>query len=226
MDKIIRKAGKRKVLIYTQDDCTGYPVVYLHASAEAVEGVASLLSDIKVILAAVDDVDWECDLSPWPATRAFRGGTDFMGGADAYLAELTEQIVPAVEGTIGFTPCCRGIAGYSMAGLFAVYALYRTDIFSRAASVSGSLWYDGFLDFMNENRPVRLPETVYFSLGDREEVTKNRRLATVQNCTAAAEKRMRDLGVKAVFEINEGNHFADVSERIAKGLRWILNRKI
>lgn len=222
MEERILKAGGRRVAIYSHSDCSGCPVVYIHASVQIVKDVADRMGDLNVIFAVIDDVDWEHDLSPWPAPKAFRGGTDFSGGGDEYLSELADRIVPAAEEAMGFSPSCRILAGYSMAGLFAVYALYRTAIFDRVVSVSGSLWYDGFLDFMNKNRPVRLPERVYFSLGDREEMTKNRRLAAVGDCTAKAEERMRDLGVKTVFEMNEGNHFADPGERVAKGLSWIL----
>ena len=38
-----------------------------------------------------------------------------------------------------------GIAGYSLAGLFALYALYKTDAFTRVASMSGSLWFPGIM---------------------------------------------------------------------------------
>lgn len=38
-----------------------------------------------------------------------------------------------------------GIAGYSLAGLFALYALYKTDVFTRVASMSGSLWFPGIM---------------------------------------------------------------------------------
>ena len=169
----------------------------------------------------MDGVDWNDDLSPWPAPKAFRDGNDFAGGADAYLKELTEKIVPAVEAKLGFTPHSRAIAGYSLAGLFALYALYRTDIFSRAASMSGSLWYDGFLDFMEQSSPMRLPEEVYFSLGDRESRIKNRRLASVEECTVKAYHLMQSLGTNTLFEWNTGNHYVNAPERIAKGLRWI-----
>ncbi len=222
MNTKILSVGSRKVMIYSQAEATDSPVIYTHAAAEAMPEVLSLLGERKIILAAVDEVDWEADLSPWPAPKAFRGGVDFIGGGDAYLSEFTGKIVPAVEETLGSSPRHRIIAGYSLAGLFAIYALYRTDIFKRAVSVSGSLWYDGFLDFIKDNRPVSLPERVYFSLGDHEAVTRNQRLAAVQECTEQAEKQLRDMGVSTVFELNEGNHFADVGQRIVKGLDWIL----
>lgn len=224
MEKSILPVGNRSVAIFTPAGCASAPVVYSHSSADTAGSIAGLLDGLNVVFVAVDKVNWDRELSPWPAPKAFRGGDDFAGGADNYLQELTGSIVPAVEGALGFLPPYRVIEGYSLAGLFALYALYRTDIFSRAASVSGSMWYDGFLDFMRENRPLRLPERIYFSLGDHEKVTKNQRLATVEDYTAEAEKIMQSYSnsVKTVFELNPGNHFVDVSERVAKGLRWIL----
>jgi predicted alpha/beta superfamily hydrolase len=209
------------ITILAPDFCIEYPVVYTHLSAEVAEAVALLLNDTKVVLVAIDRVDWNAELSPWPAPRAFRGEIDFTGGAAAYLTELIQQIIPAVEASIGYTPSCRAIVGYSMAGLFAAYALYHTDQFSLAASVSGSLWYDDFLNYMKENRPIKIPERVYFSLGNRESQVRNQRLARVEACTIEAEKHMRFLGSMTLFELNQGNHFADVPERIAKGIRWL-----
>jgi predicted alpha/beta superfamily hydrolase len=87
--------------------------------------------------------------------------------------------------------------------------------------MSGSLWYDGFLDFMEQSRPARLPEKVYFSLGDRESKIKNRRFAAVEECTIKAYNLIQSLGTNTLFEWNTGNHYVNVPERIAKGLKWI-----
>lgn len=171
---------------------------------------------------AIEGVDWAAELTPWQAPKAFRGGEDFIGEADAYLSELIGYIVPFVEAKLEITPNSRILAGYSLAGLFAIYALYRTELFSRFASVSGSLWYDDFLHFVKTYQPVKLPERVYFSLGDRESFSKNIRLARVEQCTRETEQRMKALGIKTSFELNSGNHFADADQRIAKGLRWLL----
>jgi hypothetical protein len=130
-------------------------------------------------------------------------------------------MVPDIEAQIGFSPAFRAIAGYSLAGLFALCAVYRTDLFRRVASMSGALWYDGFLEFLKAHRPLGPLEKAYFSLGDREAKTRNPRLAVVEECTVAAEGVLRGQGVATVLEFNPGNHFADVAERVAKGIRWI-----
>ena len=87
---------------------------------------------------------------------------------------LTGQIVPSVEARLGFSPVSRAIAGYSLAGLFALWAVFQTDVFDRAASVSGSLWYDGFTDYINSSVSPSGLRQIYLSLGDREKNARRR----------------------------------------------------
>lgn len=178
------------------------------------------MSGMSFRLAAVMVDDWNRDLSPWEAARVFRKGDDFAGGAAEYLSQLTETAAEA-EQTLGFVPGFRGIAGYSLAGLFAVWALYQTDRFDRAASMSGSLWFDGFTEFMEHHRPRKLPEKLYLSVGEREKLTKNARMADVESCTFRTAELFRGYGTDVRFEKNPGGHFEDPDGRIARGLRWI-----
>ena len=93
-------------------------------------------------LVTVSGLNWEAELSPWTAGNLFKYSEMFTGSADAYLQFLTQQVIPQAEAGLNGV-LWRGLAGYSLAGLFTVYALYKTDLFSRAASMSGSLWYPG-----------------------------------------------------------------------------------
>lgn len=94
-------------------------------------------------------------------------------------------------------------------------------MFSRAASVSGSLWYPDFVSRMSAKAPCKTPERVYFSLGDGESKTRNKSLAAVDECTQAAFNIMRSLGVDTVFERNEGGHYNDPVGRTMRGLGWL-----
>ena len=78
-----------------------------------------------------------------------------------------------------------GIAGYSLAGLFALYAMYRCDCFARVASMSGSLWFPKFREYVLRHELMRQPEMLYMSLGDAEAKTKHAVLKTVQENTEA-----------------------------------------
>ena len=213
-------AGGRRVLLLPLGRAPR-PVVWVHMPAEAARETAKRLTGKNLVLAAVTDADWERDLSPWPAPRAFKGGREFSGGADDYLAALTEKIVPEAETALAEPPLWRGIAGYSLAGLFAAYAAWKTALFSRFASVSGSLWYDGFLEYLGAGAPVLVPERAYFSLGDLEKNTRNQRLARVEDCTAQAAARFAALGSETNFEHNAGGHFVDAEMRAARGIEWL-----
>ncbi len=117
-------------------------------------------------------------------------------------------------------PCI--LAGYSLAGLCALYALYRTALFSGAISASGSLWFPGFLDYAVSRSFPRLPERVYLSLGDRESRSRNLLMRRVEENSRAFCALLEKQGVDCRFERNPGNHFQDPEERLAKGIAWIL----
>jgi predicted alpha/beta superfamily hydrolase len=43
------------------------------------------------------------------------------------------------------------IGGYSLAGLFALWASTRTDLFFGVAAASPSVWFPGFIDYMADH---------------------------------------------------------------------------
>ena len=197
-------------------------VLYLHTDEETAAVLFQTISGKGAALVAVDGENWNGALSPWKAPRAFRTGEDFDGQADVHLSRLSDHVIPYTEQTCGLHPRRRMIAGYSLAGLFAIYALYRTDCFCAAASVSGSLWFDGFGDFMRTHTMTRRPERIYFSIGDCERQTKNPRLARVEECTMRAAEMLAAQGIAVRFDKNPGNHFAGVAERMEKALSFLI----
>ena len=112
--------GARKVRL-ALPETTPETIIYLHGDDE--EGVAALAAaGAGAAVAVITGVDWDADLSPWAAPRAFARGEDFAGNARNYRKELTGKIVPAVEAKLPAPVRTRAIAGYSLAGLFALYA--------------------------------------------------------------------------------------------------------
>ena len=168
--------------------------------------------------------NWEEELSPWEAKRVFKGGSDFGSGADETARLLTRDVLPAVRAALNAPDAPCYLVGYSLAGLFALYALFVTEAFAGAVSCSGSLWFPGFLEFAADREMRRPPERIYLSLGDREARTRNPVMATVEERTAALCALFRERGYDPVFELNPGNHFQDPEKRLARGLAWILDR--
>ena len=185
-------------------------------------------------LKAVKVKSWNDDLSPWPAPAVF-GSEGFGGGAAETLDYLLREVIPEAAGSAAAegspeagakdaenAPAGQRIilGGYSLAGLFALWAGYRTDRFSGIAAASPSVWFPGFTDCMREN--TMRAETVYLSLGDREERTRNPVMSQVGNAIRAGEEILKAQGVECVLEWNKGNHFKDAALRTAKAFAWVM----
>ena len=170
--------------------------------------------------AAVGGFDWNGDLSPWPAPGLSKRDPPFAGRADAFLETLTGGILPGIREALPAAPAYSLLAGYSLAGLFAVWALYRTDAFAAIAAVSPSVWFPGWIGFAESHDP--LAQCIYLSLGDREEKAKNPVMAQVGDCIRRQHALLEDRGVDTDLAWNRGNHFADPEERLAKGFAWCL----
>lgn len=173
-------------------------------------------------LLSVGKLKWDHDMTPWYCPPLSPQDTPCTGGADEYLGLLLTEILPEAKKRIRGEPSHVSIAGYSLAGLFAIYAMYKCDAFDRVASMSGSLWFPDFKDYCMEHEPGRIPDKVYLSLGDREAKTKNGFLKTVQENTESLVAHFRNKGMDVTWELNPGNHFRDVALRSAKGILGIL----
>ena len=206
--------------VFAPDAPTNRAVYLIGANEDAPE-TWRILAEPKPYLISVEVADWNRDLSPWRAERVFKGGETFAGNADAFLDALVRETIPKAEKEIGSKITYCAIAGVSLAGLFAVYAAYRADCFDAVASVSGSLWFDGFIDYMRSHEPQSTLQKAYFSLGDRESATKNPALSTVGERTELAATEMKSRGAEVLFETNPGNHFVDGAPRMKKAIDWI-----
>ena len=119
-------------------------------------------TDVDFRLLALQVADWNRDLSPWPAPPVF-GKAPFGNGAKETLQEvLTFTADPAKKYYLG---------GYSLAGLFALWAACESAVFRGIAAASPSVWFPAFCDYLKE-KTFQSP-CVYLSLGDKEKKTRN-----------------------------------------------------
>lgn len=193
----------------------------MHAAAHEAEEIYKLTYGQSALI-AIDGIDWNRDLTPWYHGKVFAKGDDFAGKADDYLAVLTRGIIPETEKKLALDIDKRYLVGYSLGGLFALYAIYHTELFDGIGSVSGSLWYDGLTDYVESHTIKRNPDKIYFSLGDKEASSARGIMQTVLVCTQRLEEKYRNDGIKTVLEMNKGNHFKQVEERISKGIKWLM----
>lgn len=201
-------------------------VIYVPEPEPVTDKVASLAEELSLTLVTVNGMDWNGDLSPWKAPKVFKGEEDFSGGADRFMEELTKNFFPKAEETAGLTAPMRMMAGISMSGLFALYMAVKSDTLDAAASISGSLWFDGFTDFMKDHPLNKRVKRIYLSLGDKEKKTKNPRMARVETATLAIENMLVDRGIDTTFQMNRGNHFVYGAERLEEAIRYLVTGKV
>ena len=160
-------------------------------------------TDFQMI--AIKISDWNKDLSPWRAPAVF-GKDDFGDGAARTLEEVLKYTSDKSK--------TYYIGGYSLAGLFALWAVYQTDVFSGVAAASPSAWFPGFYEYMTKN-DIKT-DLIYLSLGDKEEKARNPVMATVGDRIRAMNTLLQTRKKSCTLEWNPGNHFKDPDIRMGK----------
>ena len=218
------KFGHRRVCLYQL--CEGsVPLVYsidYHENGQLLLDACQQVDCSGFNLVTISGLHWNQELSPWPVKTVVSRDDRFTGGAPELLPLLTDDIVPQVEQLLDTPPAWRCLAGYSLAGLFAVWAAHHTDLFTRILSASGSMWYPGWLEYAHEHTPAVLLQGVYLSVGEQESTSRNAVLQTVGERTRALAALLAERGINVKFELNPGNHFKNPPLRVIKGIKWLL----
>lgn len=169
--------------------------------------------------------DWNNELTPWAAKPVF-GKEPFGNGAPTTLRLVEEELVPEMEAIF---PTLKGaeriLGGYSLAALFALWGAYEGYSFTGIAAASPSVWYPGWMDFVRSHKPNA--SKIYLSLGDKEHKSRNRTMATVEDCIREyADILSGTNGIETTLEWNPGNHFVDADKRTAKAFLWAMKHKV
>jgi hypothetical protein len=204
-------------MTYTYGNPEAKTVLVQMVDDHDLEGMESEVAEIKKLseddfcLIAIKVQNWNADLSPWSAPAVF-GKEDFGDGAAETLVEVLKNCDDRDKNYI--------LGGYSLAGLFALWAAYQTDAFTAVAAASPSVWFPGFLDYMKAN--AIHASSVYLSLGDREEKARNPVMASVGERIREVHGLLKEQGVNTILEWNQGNHFKDADIRTAKAFAWVM----
>lgn len=183
------------------------------------DGLKALSEKHGISIVVIEDVNWNDDLTPWPAEGVFKKAKPFGGKAASFLDKLTNEIIPNTERDIDIADAERTLLGVSLSGLFAVWSAFNTDAFANIISISGSLWYDGFVEWMKEQMPSPQLKKVCLILGEKEKNAKEKRMATVEERSLAAADILKAKSLATVsFELVEGTHFSPIMPRLELAL--------
>ena len=210
-----------------------YPVVYINGE-DNIQGIMEDLEshfgvDCSAFIAiSVMVEEWNENFTPWDAPALTKKSESFKGGATSYLNFLADTIKPFIDEHYKTRPepSNTALIGYSLGGLTALYALYTINSFGKIGSMSGSLWYDGWIEFMDSHMPANANSLVYMSLGRSEEHSRNQRMAKVGNCTRKAAlilEEQLEFKENPILEWNDGGHFSEISNRFKRALLWLMS---
>ena len=165
------------------------------------------------------------DYTPWPLQASETMPIDFGGKAEEHLSFITTHVIPFCESEYGFASSTekRVMGGYSLGGLFSLYAAVNTDFFGTVLSCSSSLWYPGFLDYLKEHPFKAAHPKLYMSVGDQEGTTATNLTADQTSNTIALkdfyEPKLEPNDFKFILE--EGNHGNNISGRAWRAIEWV-----
>lgn len=166
-----------------------------------------------------DTVEWAKALMPWQDEAVSRN-EEVGRYASNTLEYIIESLIPWLHERFGKLPCIIG--GYSLGGLFALWAARQSAAFCAVAAASPSLWIKGWADFA-DNRSLNA-QLAYVSLGNREEHCRNQCMARIGDCVRHEHLTLTEqIGTTVTtLEWNNGGHFGEEAERTAKAFAWCI----
>lgn len=154
--------------------------------------------------------DWEDALTPWPAPALFAGEPPFGGQATSTLAAIKRSL-PANEPV--------ALCGYSLGGLFALWAFLSSSRLCAAASLSGSLWYPGWLGWLQAHPRDLSGRAAFLGLGSKENRGPRPLMRTVDSATEKTRQLLAGYGATTAFRSFAGGHTHHMEERLSWGLQ-------
>lgn len=175
--------------------------------------------------------DWSYEMKPWFSSEVNLESTTETEifeaeakkeetGAKEKLDYILNTIISHYESVYKKDNRNYILAGYSLAGLFALWASYQTDRFWGIMAASPSVWYPEWVDYITKEKCKA--KRVYLSLGSKEHKTRNQLMSKVAENIKIQHDCLAKQNIEVTFEMNPGNHFKDVTERMVKGISHFL----
>ena len=203
-------------IVTTESDDVCYVLLPERMKETDMNWLEEVVQKYPINIVAISGMNWNDDLTPWKAPSLNPKEEDFKGKAKNFLSSLLCDLFINTEQSLRLNHPKRHLIGISLSGLFALWATTETNKFNSVASISGSLWFDGFVEWFKEQE--LLADRYFLSLGDKEVKAKNERLASNGTCTESILQIIQDKSKEVTFISDEGNHFEFFKERLEKAI--------
>lgn len=189
------------------------------------EWIEQAAQEFGVSIAVITGMDWDDDLTPWPAPGQPPGCPDFRGRAAGFLKILVTEVLPETERRLNIDAKAeRTLTGVSLSGLFTLWQWMVNDTFCNIISLSGSFWYDGFVGWLKAQPLPEKHGRAYFLLGNQEAKTNVQAFRSVQADTVEIADYLRIHGIDVDFELVPGNHYQYAIQRLNRAFALMFTR--
>lgn len=231
-----QKGGRHYPGLYVPDSVELFQILRAMGMAMRSVGVGEELILVGIPLKSEDTEDWlrkrAFDFTPTESTEenaslgiAWHGEVR-SGGAPLFLRTLKEELIQYIEANYRVTSD-RGLAGYSLGGLFVAYVLLSgDDTFSRYLIGSRSLWWDNGAILKTEAAAARsgkaLRGRAFLSVGGDEDKGPNTwptQVGVLANLAATLTSRA-DPALRVESHIFEStDHLSGIAGSLSRGLK-------
>lgn len=214
-----RIANLKAVAVGESTERICYVLYPMESLGEWIEEAAQRF-DVSIV--AVTGMDWDDDMTPWPAPGEPPGSPDFKGYAPRFLSSLIDNVLPETERRLDIAHDAeRTLCGVSLSGLFTLWQWMVNDTFHNIISLSGSFWYAGFVEWIKSQPIPRKSGKACFLLGNQEAKTKVKAFQPVQKDTMEIVRYLHDNGIDDMFELVPGNHYQYADRRLDRAFTWM-----
>lgn len=218
-----------------------YPVVYFQDGgdlfapdrSDVLPRLERMMGSCKLpelMLVGVEPCHRLNDYSPWPVpAHASRYSRHAFGGqGDRYLEKLSKLIKPYVDSHYRTKPEREhtALVGASLGALISLYAAYtHPSIYSRIGCLSTSIWFEGFMDYMNRHQ-LDSQMRIYMDIGLQESRSSSYQDQELLRLTEAAFKQIKASGVPddqiILVRDEHGRHRPSAFiRRLPEALEWL-----
>lgn len=174
---------------------------------------------ISLVVVYIPASGWNDMLTPWAAPGETPDSPPFAGKALQTLELFKDKLVPETEKALGLKHIDkRCLLGVSLSGLFTLWQWIQDSLFDSIACLSGSFWYEGFIDWFEKQTLPEKTGSAYFLLGVKEPKAWIKAYRSVGTNTEKIVEILQSSGIKTTFQWVPGDHFADPLGRAELGL--------
>ena len=91
-----------KEIIFWEDlvnDPNDLPAIFISSEQQDEQRINTIIDQGigNALIVEIIGIDWDDDLTPWPAAAVFKGAAPYKGQAENYLRYVENKVLPAVK---------------------------------------------------------------------------------------------------------------------------------